>query len=125
MSCDLAMKATSTSNYSVCLTFLVRNNNEYYLLDVWRKRVEFPELCSAIVDLSKKPAPNTILIEDQALGSPLIAQLRRGGIEGIVAIRPTTDKRTRMQGETAKLQAGSLILPKAAPVARRLSDRTY
>jgi predicted phage terminase large subunit-like protein len=115
MSCDLAMKATGTSNYSVCLTFLVRNNNEYYLIDVWRKRVEFPELCAAIVALAKKHQPNAILIEDHALGSPLIAQLRRDGIEGIVPIRPTADKRSRMDGETAKLQAGSLILPKAAP----------
>jgi len=38
--------------------------------------------------------------------------LHRGRIEGI---RPTNDKRTRMEGETAKLQAGSLVPPKAAP----------
>src|SRR6187401_679459 len=63
----------------------------------------------------KKHQPNAILIEDHALGSPLIAQLRRYGIEGIVEIRPTADKRSRMEGETAKLQARSLMLPKAAP----------
>jgi predicted phage terminase large subunit-like protein len=115
LSCDLAMKATGTSNYSVCLAFLVRNKNEYYLIDVWRQKVEFPELCAAIVEKQKKHQPNAILIEDHALGSPLIAQLRRYGIEGIVEIRPTADKRSRMEGETAKLQARSLMLPKAAP----------
>jgi predicted phage terminase large subunit-like protein len=115
MSCDLAMKATSTSNYSVCLTFLLRNSNEYYLIDVWRKKVEFPDLCAAIGELAKKHQPNAILIEDHALGSPLIAELNRVGMQGIVPVRPTADKRTRMDGETAKLQVGSLILPKAAP----------
>lgn len=33
----------------------------------------------------------------------------------IIPRRPTTDKKTRMNGETAKLEAGSLILPKSAP----------
>jgi hypothetical protein len=39
---DTAVKVTATSDYSVCLTFLVRNNNEYYLIDVWRKKGSFP-----------------------------------------------------------------------------------
>jgi predicted phage terminase large subunit-like protein len=112
---DTAVKVTSTSDYSVCLTFLVRNNNEYYLIDVWRKKVEFPELCMAVLSEAQKHKPNAILIEDHASGSPLIAQCRRNGMTGIVARRPVADKKTRMYGETAKLEAGSLILPKSAP----------
>ena len=112
---DTAVKVTSTSDYSVCLTILVRNNNEYYLIDVWRKKVEFPELCMAVLSEAQKHKPNAILIEDHASGSPLIAQCRRNGMTGIVAKRPVADKKTRMYGETAKLEAGSLILPKSAP----------
>jgi predicted phage terminase large subunit-like protein len=112
---DTAVKVTSTSDYSVCLTFLVRNNNEYYLIDVWRKKVEFPELCMAVLSEAQKHKPNTILIEDHASGSPLIAQCKRNGMMGIVDRRPIADKKTRMYGETAKLEAGSLILPKSAP----------
>ena len=112
---DTAVKVTAKSNYSVCLTLLVRNNNEYYLIDVWRRKVEFPELCLAVASLAKEYTPNAILIEDQASGSPLIAQCLRNGMTGIIPRHPTTDKRTRMNGETAKLEAGSLILPKSAP----------
>jgi predicted phage terminase large subunit-like protein len=112
---DTAVKVTSTSDYSVCLTFLVRNNNEYFLLEVWRKKVEFPELCTAVLSEAQRHKPNAILVEDHASGSPLIAQCRRNGMTGIVARRPVADKRTRMYGETAKLEAGSLILPKSAP----------
>jgi predicted phage terminase large subunit-like protein len=115
LSLDTAVKVTATSNYSVCLVFVVRNNNEYYLIDVWRMKVEFPELCKEVAALAAKYKPNAILIEDQASGSPLIAQCKRDGMTGIVPIRPTADKKTRMYGETAKLQGGSLILPKAAP----------
>jgi len=112
---DTAVKATAISNYSVCLTFLVRNKNEYYLFDVWRKKVEFPELCNAVAAQAAKYSPTAILIEDHASGSPLIAQCKRQGMTGIIGRRPTTDKTTRMNGETAKLQGGSLILPKLAP----------
>ena len=112
---DTAVKVTSTSDYSVCLTILVRNNNEYYLIDVWRQKVEFPELCMAVLSEAQKHKPTAILIEDHASGSPLIAQCKRNGMTGIIARRPVVDKKTRMYGETAKLEAGSLILPKSAP----------
>ena len=112
---DTAVKVTANSDYSACLVFLVRNNNEYYLIDVWRKKVEFPELCMAVKNLVVKHKPNAILIEDQASGSSLIAQCKRDGITNIIGRRSSADKKTRMYGETAKLEAGSLILPKSAP----------
>jgi hypothetical protein len=36
-------------------------------------------------------------------------------LTGIIGRRSVLDKKTRMNGETAKLEAGSLILPKSAP----------
>jgi predicted phage terminase large subunit-like protein len=69
----------------------------------------------AVASLAKEYTLNAILIEDQASGSPLIAECLRKGMIGIIPRRPTTDKRTRMNGETAKLEAGSLIFPKSAP----------
>jgi predicted phage terminase large subunit-like protein len=112
---DTAVKVKDTSDYSVCLTFLVRNNNEYYLLDVWRRKVQFPELCAAVTSLAAHLKPNAILIEEQANGSPVIDQCRRNGLTGVIGRRTVVDKKTRMNGETAKLEAGSLILPKSAP----------
>ena len=112
---DTAVKVTTTSDYSVCLTFLVRNNNEYYLIDIWRRKVAFHELCEEVVRQASRHQPDAILIEDQSTGSPLIDECKRRGMTGIIGRRSSTDKATRMYGETAKLQAGSLVLPKAAP----------
>jgi predicted phage terminase large subunit-like protein len=112
---DTAVKVTASSSYSVCLTFLVRNNNEYYLRDLWRKRVEFPDLVQAVRSQAAKHNPTAILIEEQASGAPLIAECKRKGMTGIIGRRPVADKITRMNGETAKIQGGSLILPKSAP----------
>ncbi|MDF0584694.1 terminase [Bradyrhizobium yuanmingense] len=115
LSCDMAAKASENSNYSTCLAFLVRNRNQYHLIDVWRGKVAFHELCQLMQAQVAKYAPNAVLIEDTAMGSPLAGELMRVGLQGIVAIKPTKDKRTRMSGETAKLQAGSLVLPRTAP----------
>jgi len=115
LSIDTAIKLKATSDYSVCLAFLVRNRNEYYLIDVWRRKVDFPQLCAETTALAAKHRPNAILIEEQANGSPLIDQCRRNGLTGIVGRRAVVDKKTRMNGETAKLEAGSLVLPKSAP----------
>ncbi|MFT6672684.1 MAG: putative phage terminase large subunit-like protein [Afipia broomeae] len=112
---DTAVKVTTTSDYSVCLTFLVRNNNEYYLIDIWRQKVAFPDLCAEVVNQAAKHKPNAILIEDQSSGSPLIDECNSRGMTGVIGRRSSSDKATRMNGETAKLQGGSLILPKAAP----------
>ena len=113
---DTALKVTTTSDYSVCLTFLVRNNNEYYLIDVFRKRLNFPDLCSAVDAQAKKHRPNAILVEEQASGTPLIDECRiRKGMSNIIGWKPKVDKRTRMNGETPKLESGCLVLPKSAP----------
>jgi predicted phage terminase large subunit-like protein len=115
LSWDTAMKSTPGSNYSVGLTFAVRNRNEYYLLDVYRARLDFPQLVSAAKMQTNKWLPNAILIENQASGISLIAQLQHEGVQGIIPIQPVKSKLQRMEGETAKLEAGSLFVPEEAP----------
>lgn len=112
---DTAMKATDTSDYSVCLTFLVRNKNQYYLTDLYRDRPEFPELTKLVMSQAQKVKADAILIEDSASGTSLIQTVRRAGLQGVIAIKPTADKATRMYGQTPKLEAGSLFVPKSAP----------
>jgi len=111
---DTAIKAAETSKFSVCLTFLVRKN-EYYLIDVLRERLEFPELSKLVIAHAKKHNARAIIIEDRVSGSSLIQTCKRNGLQGVVAIRPDTDKATRMYSQTPKLEAGSLILPRSAP----------
>jgi predicted phage terminase large subunit-like protein len=112
---DTAMKASDTSDYSVCLTFLVRNNNRYHLLDVARERLEFPELVKRVLAHARSFQAGAILIEDSASGTSLIQTVRKAGLQGVIGIKPIADKPTRMYGQTPKLEAGSLLLPKAAP----------
>jgi predicted phage terminase large subunit-like protein len=112
---DTAAKATETADYSACLTFLVRNKNEYFLIDVLRDRLEFPELSKLVVTHSLKHQADAILIEESNSGIPLIQCARKDGLQGVLGIKPFKDKITRMMGQTPKLEAGSLSIPKTAP----------
>jgi phage terminase large subunit-like protein len=40
----------------------------YYLLYLWRERVEFSELKRVLVSLAEQWKPNAILVEDKASG---------------------------------------------------------
>ncbi len=115
LSWDTASKATERSDYSVGLVFLVRNKNQYYLLEVLRKRLEFPELVRAVVDQAARHNPTAILIENHVSGIALIQQLKRDRVQGVIGFMPKLDKVTRMYVQTPKLQASSLILPRSAP----------
>jgi len=112
---DTAFKANESSDYSACLTFLVRNKNQYYLIDAFRDKLEFPQLMEEIRQRSKKFAVDCVLIEDKASGTSATQQLRQYGVQGIVSINPIHDKQTRMYNRTPDLEAGSLLIPNSAP----------
>jgi predicted phage terminase large subunit-like protein len=112
---DTAMKASDANDYSVCETFRVRNKNEFYLIDVFRDRIEFPDLVRKVVELSSRFLANAILIEDRVSGTSLIQEAKRRGVQSVMGIAPSSDKLSRMMAQTPKLEAGSLILPRSAP----------
>src|SRR5439155_23779158 len=58
---DTANKATELSDYSVCTTWGV-HDNRYYLLDVFRQRLNYPELKRKLQELARRYRPNKILI---------------------------------------------------------------
>jgi predicted phage terminase large subunit-like protein len=111
---DTAMKAGEANDYSVCETFRVRNKNEYYLIDVFRDRLEFPELVRKVIELAQRYRPDAILIEDRVSGTSLIQEAKHRGVQGVIGVDPSADKLSRMMTQTPKLEAGSLFLPMTA-----------
>jgi predicted phage terminase large subunit-like protein len=112
---DTAMKSGEANAYSVCLTFRVRNKADYYLLDVFRDRLEFPELAKFVIAHAQRFQANAILIEDKVSGTSLIQTAKRNGLQGVIGMKPSSDKASRMYVQTAKLESRSLILPRSAP----------
>ncbi len=112
---DTAMKSGEANDYSVCLTFRVRNRNEYFLIDIFRDRLEFPELAKFVIAHAQRFQANTILIEDKVSGTSLIQTAKRNGLQGVIGVKPSSDKESRMYGQTPKLESRSLILPRTTP----------
>ncbi|SRR6266851_2390435 len=114
---DIATTTADTRDWSVCTTWLIIRRN-YYLLDVWRGRLEFPHLKRKLITLARDHAPNTILIEKAGPGLHLIQELRANPVSGVplpIGIKPAGDKLMRMEAHCARFEAGQVHLPKEAP----------
>jgi predicted phage terminase large subunit-like protein len=109
---DTATKDSATSNYSVCTTVRY-HDKKYYIIDVFRERVDYPVLKARAISLAKLYGPNVILVEDAGLGGGLVKELRQAGLPA-VAVIPKSDKRTRMSIQSAKFESGQVFLPDAA-----------
>ena len=114
---DTANKAGELNDYSVCTTWGVRRDRHWLLLDVFRRRLEFPDLKRAVRDLAARFRPGTVLIEDRASGTQLIQELRREGLLRVRGVDPPagTDKIMRLHAHTTAFEGGRVLLPRAAP----------
>jgi predicted phage terminase large subunit-like protein len=113
---DTANKATELSDFSVCTTWGVLSR-QYYLLDVFRKKLNYPELKRSVIELAKRYSACTIVIEDKASGTQLIQDLKSDRVMGITEYKPPpgTDKIMRLHAQTAMFENGYIFLPRRAP----------
>lgn len=91
---------------------------DYYLLDVWRGRLEFPELRRKLIELARRHNPTALLIEKSGPGLHLVQDLRTNPEQGVrtpIGITPEGDKIVRMEAQCARFEAGQVHLPEDAP----------
>ena len=113
---DTAIKTADGNSFSVCVTALVRSR-QVHVLDVWRERLEFPDLRRKVIELARLHGARTLLIEDRASGQQLIQTLRSEephGVPSPIARSPATDKLSRAEGVSANVENGQLLLPAEA-----------
>lgn len=75
---DTSQKATQLNDYSVCTTWLIRNN-DLYLLDLFRDRLEYPALKKKAIEMIVRYRNPMVLVEDKGSGTSLIQDLRHEG----------------------------------------------
>jgi predicted phage terminase large subunit-like protein len=113
---DSANKSGELNDFSVCTTWGVFDRH-YYLLDVFRRRLNFPDLKRAVQELAHKHEANIVLIEDKASGTQLIQDLKAAGMLGVRAYDPPpgADKTLRLYAQSAEFEGGRVLLPRSAP----------
>lgn len=111
---DTASKAEQHNDYSVCTTWLIRKN-QYYLLNVFRARLEYPALLRKIKSMATRHTAGRVIIEDKGAGTSLIQDLKENSDLNIIKFDPKVDKETRLYTVTNVIEAGRVWLPKDAP----------
>lgn len=101
------------SAYSVCTTWAVTRIGAY-LLDVYRERLNYPDLKRAAMNLASRWEPGTVLVEDKSTGQSLIQELREETSVPVVPIEPEGDKITRMVVESSAYESGWVLHPEHA-----------
>jgi predicted phage terminase large subunit-like protein len=110
---DPACKAGEMNDWSVCTTWLCHGNH-MYLLDVFRKRLEFPELYHSVIAQASKWHAHLVIVENMNAGIALIQQLRAETKLNLRWITPKGDKATRMVGESMAIEGGRVLVPREA-----------
>jgi len=110
---DTASKGGPDNDWSVCTTWLLTRRKCWYLLNVWRRRVDYPALKAAVQNLAKQWSARRVLVEDAVTGTALVQELR-WVIPGIIAVKPVGDKASRMAVASARIEAGQVFLPERA-----------
>lgn len=113
---DTANKSGELNDFSVCTTWGIHDAH-YYLLDVLRRRLNYPELKRAVRDQARKYHATYIVIEDKASGTQLIQDLKSDGVYNIKPYEPPphADKIVRLHAQTAEFESGKVLLPRSAP----------
>jgi predicted phage terminase large subunit-like protein len=115
LSLDTAFSAKQSADYSVCETF-AECADGYYLLHVWRGRVEFPRLIAIVNELADQWNPHALLIEDAASGQSLIQALRASTILPVIPVKhQSRSKEARAAAASPMVEAGRVFLPREAP----------
>jgi predicted phage terminase large subunit-like protein len=117
VSWDTALSAKELASYAACIVLQVRGET-VHVLDVVRERLEYPDLKRKVIELHQRwrHAANdyALLIENKGSGMSLIQDLNRENIHA-VAVDPQDDNVMRMNAQTARIEAGSISLPRQAP----------
>ena len=110
---DTAGKAKAINDPSVCTTWGTHAGG-IWLLDVYRGRLEYPELKRAIIAQARHHRAELVLIEDKGSGISLLQDLTRDGLKIVQGVLPVADKVMRMRMQTAAIENGFVHLPKTA-----------
>ena len=113
ISVDATFKDSDTSDF-VAIEVWGKLNGDYYLIDLIKKRMDFPDTLRAIRYMADKyPQKHSILIEDKANGSAIISMLKHE-IGGIIPITPKESKVGRANAITGIVEGGNVYLPRYA-----------
>lgn len=113
VSFDVANTANARSDWSVGTCWLETYDKRYYLVDIVRARVEFPDLVRMITEFSSRHSAQAILVEDAGAGQSLLQAYKGKMPAPMIPMSPrNASKVFRVDEITPLFEAGAVLLPK-------------
>ena len=109
---DVASKDGEYNDWSVCTTWR-RYNQKYYLIDLLRRRFDYPTLKERAISYAKSRQASLILIEDAGLGTALVAEMNKEGLP-VKGVKPQQSKQMRLQLQLGKFRDRQVSFPRGA-----------
>src|SRR5262249_39799607 len=106
-----------TRDWSVCTTWLVLRR-KYFLIDVYRARLEFPQLRRQVFALAQEYQPNRILVEHAGIGLQLIQDLHANPFQAC-RLRKVSNQKATSSCEWKRSAHASRAAKYACPAKRR------
>jgi predicted phage terminase large subunit-like protein len=119
---DTAYEVGDTNDYSVCTTW-GHIKGEFHLLDVFRKRLEFPDLQHAVLSMQRKWQALAVVLEGIGSGASLYQNIvRENDAPWLKTVRPATSKENRASQQTIKFEQARVCLPRKADWLRDFEE---
>lgn len=119
---DTAYDIEDQHDYSVCSTWAL-SGKKCYLLDVYRAKLEFPDLERAIYRLRAEWKADYVIVERAGSGLSAFQNIRAAGSNRwIDALSPQGSKQHRASQQTPKFERGEIFLPREAPWLRAFEE---
>lgn len=115
---DTAVKSGQENDFSVGI-YMGETKTGYYVIDLFREKVEYPDLKRALAQKYRGSRASAIIVEDKSSGQQIIQEFSRGDRLPIIAagkdkkgVMP--DKVARALVVTPMIQSGLVYLPENA-----------
>jgi len=114
---DTAFKKGEENDYCVCLT-MARYRGSIFVLDMFRRKMEWPDLLksSRLLYAAADPKPRLVLVEEAGSGQSLIQALKAtvSPYIPVMGVKPDHDKVARANAVSGYVETGRVFLPDGA-----------
>lgn len=119
---DTAYETDGHNDYSVCSTWAL-SGKRYFLLDIYRAKLEFPDLEKAVYDQRKRWKADLVIVEDVGAGKSLKQNIwRAGNNRWLQPLSPQGSKQDRASQQSPKFERGQIWLPREAEWLRTFEE---
>ena len=122
---DTAYDIQEHHDYSVCSTWAV-SGKRYFLLDIFRERLEFHALEKAVYALRDKWGADLVIVEKAGSGTSIFQNIRQATQKAwIVTMQPEGSKQHRASQQTPKFERGEVWVPEKAQWLKAFLDDAF